>query len=126
MSVTNQLPPSNTHFISVQTAAGMAATYRAQKENILDSTYRNQDILPLSETFNRNALDVLLAKTGCEGIRIYYGMDESLKVHAILVGVNEANEDILPAESLLTDDDYIAEIGQRCPVNCPPESDLNN
>ncbi len=123
MSVTNQVP-GNSHFISVSTAADMTSTYRAERENILATAFKNQDILPLSETFNRTALDVLLARSGCEGIRIYYGMDENLLLHAILVGVDENNEDILPAPSLI-EEDYVAEIGQRCPASCPPPSDLN-
>ncbi len=125
MSITNQLPGSNAHFISVATAATMTSTYRTERENILGTNFQNLDLLPLSETFNRNALDVLLAKSGCAGIRIYYGMDENLLVHAILVAVNEENEDILPGSSL-TEEEDVAEIGQRCPVNCPPASELNS
>jgi len=127
MSIVTQLPADNSHFISVSTAVDMTTTYRAEKENILASAYQNQDILPLSETFNRNALDTLLALEGCEGIRIYYGMDENLKVHAILVGVTEENTDILPSVSLTeTEDEFVVEIGQRCPVDCPPGSVLNS
>jgi hypothetical protein len=105
----------------------MTTQYRSDKEAILATAYQYQNILPGSETFNRNAFDSLLAKEGCAGLRIYYGMDENLKVHAVIVAVNEDNEDILPGENTLTENgEDIVEEGQRCPVICPPSSPLNN
>ncbi len=129
MSYTTSLPPGGTHFISTQAAADMTDRYRANRETILATAYKGQDILPLSETFNRDAFDELLSKSGCAGLRIYYGMDESLKVHAIIVAVDESNEDILPPKvlnALEGDDEFIAEEGQRCPNICPPPSPLNS
>lgn len=127
MSLTTSLPAVNTHFISLDAAADMTDRYRANREAILGTSYKDQEILPLSETFNRDAFDTLLAKTGAAGLRIYYGMDETLKVHAIVVAVNEENEDILPSDSLTTleGDDDVFEQGQRCPNLCPPTSPLN-
>jgi len=124
MSVSSELP-TGSHFISLSTAITMTAEYRQNYEAILAPSVQNQAVLPLSETFNRAALDALLAKSGCEGIRIYYGMDENSKVHAILVAVDENNEDILPGSNIETEPAYIVEQGQRCPVVCPPESVLN-
>ncbi|HEV7783333.1 MAG TPA: hypothetical protein VGO58_18785 [Chitinophagaceae bacterium] len=113
-------------FISLETAVEMTSLYRQEKENILDPAYRNQNILARSETFDREVLDTLLAKTGCASVRIYYGMDKSLKIHAILVAVNENNEDILPSTTgkALAGND-IGEQGYRCPEECPPPSALN-
>lgn len=126
MSQTNSLPPANAHFISLNQAIDMTTLYRADKEVILATDYQNQNILPNSETFNRNAFDTLLAKEGCAGLRIYYGMDENLKLHAIIVAVNAANEDILPAlASVIVNEEDIVEEGQRCPDLCPPPSPLN-
>lgn len=126
MPTTNTVP-SSTHFISLADAITMTTAFRADKETILATSYQNQDILANSETFNRSALDSLLAIEGCAGIRIYNGMDENLKVHSILVGVNEENEDILPPETLNENEEegFIFEDGQRCPPLCPPASDLN-
>lgn len=127
MSVTNSLPAANSHFISLGTAIEMTALYRSDKEAILATGFQNQNILPNSETFNRDALDTLLAKEGCAGLRIYYGMDENLKVHAIIVAVNEDNEDMLPSgNSLIENGEDIVEEGQRCPDLCPPPSPLND
>ncbi len=125
MSVTNTIPANNTQFISLALAEEMTTAYRNQKESLLTSNYTNQGILPLSETFNRSAIDSVLASEGCAALRIYYGMDENLKIHAILVGVTDTNEDILPLFSRLEGDDTIVETGQRCPDLCPPPSPLN-
>ncbi|HMI77185.1 MAG TPA: hypothetical protein VK484_00245 [Ferruginibacter sp.] len=123
MSETNSLP-TGSHFITQERAVEMTSEYRSNKEAILATGYQNQGILPLSETFNRGEIDTLLGKSGCEGLRIYYGMDENLKVHAIIIPVNEDNEDILPGENAPVDNSIVEE-GQRCPDLCPPESPLN-
>jgi hypothetical protein len=115
-------------FISLQQAVAMTTLYRQEKENILAVPFKGQNILARSETFDREVFDTLLAKTGCVALRIYYGMDADLKVHAIIVAVNDKNEDMLPTTgaSMTEDgDDDIAEQGKRCPDDCPPPSDLN-
>ncbi|WP_276504439.1 hypothetical protein [Terrimonas pollutisoli] len=117
------------HFISVPEAAAMTSRYRNQKETILKSEYQGQNILCQSETFDRLAFDTVLGKTGCQALRIYYGMAEDLKIHAIIVGVDGQNADILPganATSTLTeDDDAVFDRGIRCPDLCPDSSPLN-
>ena len=124
---TTTLPNANDHVILLQTAIDMTTLYRTNRETILDTSYKGKGILPLSETFNRGAIDALLAVTNCAGIRIYYGMDEDDKVHAVLVAVNSSNEDLLPGNSLEENEDpIIVELGQRCPPTCPPTSDLND
>lgn len=115
-------------FISLQKAIDMTTLYRHEKENILAPAYRGQDILAICETLDRDIFDVLLAKPDCTGIRIYYGMDESLKVNAMVVAVNSKNEDILPEGDGVKENtgDYIGDETQRCPPDCPPPSDLNS
>jgi hypothetical protein len=116
------------HFISLQEAIDMTSLYRQEQENILKPAYQNQNILARSEAFDRAAFDTLLAKNGCAGLRIYYGMDTSLKVHAIIVPIDENGNDILPSANSLTEEgeDDIAERGIRCPDSCPVDSPLNN
>jgi hypothetical protein len=116
------------HFISLTTAVEMTTRFRNQRENILKTEYENQNILPFSETFDRAAFEALLGESGAAGLRIYYGMDENLKIHTIIVAVNENNEDILPPLNLsLTEgEEYIVENGTRCPELCPTASALTN
>lgn len=106
----------------------MTTRFRNNRENILKTEYEDQNILPFSETFDRAAFDALLNEDGAQGLRIYYGMDENLKIHTIIVGVNENNEDILPTSTLaLTEEEpYIVENGTRCPELCPAPSPLTS
>jgi hypothetical protein len=115
------------HFISRQTAIDMTTLYRDNYETVLGAAYKGKNILALSETFERSDIDVLLAQRGCTGLRLYYGMNDESQVHAILVGVNEENEDMLGATSLTEEEeeDVILEKGFRCPEMCPPASPLN-
>lgn len=118
-----------TEFIPVNVAAKMNAAYRNNRELILKPEYQGQNILCICETFEKSQVQELLDKANCQMLRIYYGMDDSMKVHAVLCAVDENNADILPPQnaslSSLGDDDYTLEMGQRCPEECPPDSDLN-
>jgi hypothetical protein len=115
------------HFISLQTAIDMTSLYRSQRENILKTEFQNQKILPLSEQFERAPFDTLLEKENCEGLRIYYGMSEDLKIHAIIVATDENGQDILPEENSLSNSgEDIFENSNRCPDICPDESPLNS
>lgn len=131
MSNSNTPLPTNSHFITLSQAVEMTSTYRNNRENILAQDYKGKDILPLSETFNRAAFDKLLATPGCEGLRLYYGMDLNLQLHAVVVAVNADNQDLLPSSSSASSaegsgDDVIVEEGQRCPPICPDPSPLNS
>lgn len=117
-------------FITLPVAIEMTSLYRQNREAILAPNFQGKNILAFSETFDRIVFDTLLAKPGCASIRVYYGMDESLKVHAILVPVDADNHDILPAQessaTTETTGDDIGEQGRRCPVDCPPPSPLTD
>jgi hypothetical protein len=116
------------HFISLATAAEMTRTFRANRDAILEPGYRGLNLLPICETFDREAFDQLLLQAGCSGVRIYYGMDDSLKVHAVMVGVNAEGGDMVGSgtnASLVAEEDVIIENGGRCPDICPGGSPLN-
>jgi hypothetical protein len=123
---TNNIPAANSHLIDLTTAVTLTTAFRSNRISVLQTQFQSSDILPLSETFNRNDIDLLLAQTGCAAIRIYYGMDSELQLHAVLVAVNEDNEDMLPSTVSNNGEDIILEEGQRCPIICPPQSPLNN
>jgi hypothetical protein len=110
----------NNHEISLQQAIDMTTRYRANKPANA----------PICETFDITAVNQLAAVTGCTYMRIYYGMKENMDIDAILVAVNESNEDILPSQtgnevSTESGDPVILEDGYRCPPDCPPKSPLN-
>src|SRR2546423_13093659 len=108
-------------FISLQDAVDLTSQYRSYKETILATAYRNQNVLPVCETFDRDTLDRLLAQTDCQKIRIYLSMDTNYKVKIVVVGVDSNDEDILTKNS-----EVIGEDGYRCPTQCPPPSPLNS
>lgn len=107
------MPPEDAHFISLETAIAMTTRLRSHHNRVL----------PVSETFDRVAFDQLLSQPGCTQLRIYYGMDEAMQTHAIVVGVNEKNEDILPTTE--NPDGVIVEAGKLCPPFCAVSSLLN-
>ena len=125
---TTTIPTANSHLISLSTATDLTDRYRSNRNSILQTGYQSNDLLPLSETFNVNDINLLTSQTGCAAIRIYYGMTDNLRVHAILVAVDEDNADIIPdaLESSNVNENIIVEEGQRCPSLCPPESPLNS
>jgi hypothetical protein len=106
------------HEISLQQAIGMTTLYRANRPANF----------PICETFEKEAINKLLAEEGCAYLRIYYGMKENREVDAVLVAANGDGEDILPSSNALStsgDDDVILDDGYRCPQDCPPPSPLN-
>lgn len=115
--------------ITLATAEKMTTLYRENINTILASGYQQKNILARSETFSREGFEMLLSQPGCVAVRIYYGMDAGLKVHAIAVGVNQQNEDILPpagSPRIRGDGEgVILEEATRCPDDCPPKSPLN-
>ncbi len=111
---------SNTtnHEISLQEAVDMTTLYRANRPANF----------PICETFERAAIEKVLATDGCAYLRIYYGMKENMDVDAILVAANGDDEDILPTATSLSvsdPDPVILEDGFRCPEACPKNSPLN-
>ena len=109
--------------ISLQDAIDMTTLFRQDREAVLATAYQNNDTLPKCETFDRSEIESLLAQQDCEALRIYYGMDSNNKVHAILVGVDSQDEDILTS---LMSNPVILEQGRRCPTQCPPPSSMNS
>lgn len=122
-------------FIPVSVAAAMTADYRKSRELILKPEFQGKNILCICETFQKDQVQTLLNKPDCAAFRVYYGMDEEAKVHAIFCAVDENNADILAVTASAVRrghgpaldgiDDFTLENGQRCPEECPPPSDLN-
>lgn len=101
------------HQITLEQAIQMTAFYRfTMPEGMVNA-----------ETFAKESILILLKQPDCVSFRIYYGRKEDNTIHAILVGVNEAGEDILPL--LNANSGLILEEGERCPPFCPLSSPLN-
>ena len=115
-------------FISLQQAIDMTTRYRQNKGSVIDPAFSGADILSVCDTFNKAAIEALLAKPGCASIRLYYGMNNGLQVRPILVAVDKNDRDMLPAngsDSAATVEDIVDDT-LRCPPWCPPPSSLNS
>ncbi len=124
------------HRISLQTAKTYVKYYKKYKSAILATGTTSDETLPNCETFNATAVRELLNQVGCDGFRIYFGMDTTKKVRLVLVGVDKYGKDITysatsaksitamassmaaPGEAIFLED------GQRCPHSCPPPSEI--
>lgn len=127
---------SQNHRITLEKAKKMAKKFKDNRDRINIPDQPVSDLLPISETFSRDAFDALLAQPDCQSVRIYYSMDDDLKVHAIVVGVDGNDRDIISSASSVSsattttdttsattlDDPVIIEDARRCPPNCPSTS----
>jgi hypothetical protein len=111
-------------FITLAQAVEMTTRYRQNKNSVISSSFSGQEIIAICDKFDRAIFDTLLAKANCAAIRIYYGMDESLRIHPIIVAVDSNDADILAGSSAEEGDD-IGEESLRCPPFCPTPSSLN-
>jgi hypothetical protein len=116
---------SSNHDISLDKAREMIAMYRREMDRILREEYRDQDILPYNETFDKEAIRRVIDQDGCTTLRIYYSMDEEKRLHAIVVASDRNNKDIVPGplSGSLTEPPtgigIILEEATRCPPDCP-------
>jgi hypothetical protein len=118
---------SNT--ITLKQAVDLTTRYRTAKSELLKEEYADKNIMPVCETFDKEAINKLLAHPGCVRLRVYLGMKEDQDICTILVGVDAEDKDILPAIENTgeagDDEPVIVEDGIRCPPICPPPSPLN-
>ena len=120
-----KIPPPDSHYITLAQFLQMKQAYSANSGTILAPPFQGQNILCTSELFNVAAINAVTAVPGCAAVRIYYGMDPSLQVHAMLVATDSNGIDILPPansakfKSASAGDPPIVEEGQRCPPECP-------
>ena len=104
--------------IELEQAVTMRNLYKENKEAILAEGVI-KDILPQAEMFEKQHILDLLNQDDCQGLRVYYSMDDAQNFHMLLVGVNSEGEDIIDSnEPLILDE------GERCPPTCPSDSEL--
>ena len=121
--------PPGSHRIPLEQAKVMVLRYNEKKNEILNPDLETENILPISETFRKDAILAYLSKDFVHAIRIYYGMSENNEIHAIIIGVDKDGNDILPKTSQRghghppggdDDEGEIFEDAVRCPSTCPP------
>ena len=75
--------------------ANFLRTREALRKLLADTNYLNRNFnLPNAETFTRDAIILLLNQTGADGIRIYYGKDNSGVLRLVLLPVDKNGRDI--------------------------------
>lgn len=108
------------HQISLQQAIDMTTAFRKNRP----------EGMPLSETFDRSAIEKIIATPNCHSIRIYYGSLPDGAISAILVAADHDGKDLLPSEvenaGKEAGQPVIVDDGFRCPPHCPPPSPLNS
>lgn len=104
--------------IGLDQAKTMRKKYKEAKGPILAEGV-SKDILPQAEFFDKQDVLDLLNQDDCQGLRVYYSMDEAHNFHLLLVGVDSEGEDIIDSnEPLILDE------GIKCPPTCPVNSEL--
>ncbi len=119
---------SHNHRISLAQAKKMIQLFRNSRDKILKAEYASPEIIPNSEMFSKEAIEQVLNQKGCTGLRIYFGMSDDLKLHSILLGVNEKGENILRSTNgeALDEEGIILDEAQRCPPFCPDDSEIDD
>ena len=96
------------HRTTRQDAARYARRYRQQAEH--------ERPLP-AIAFHRDAFDRILRQPGCVGIRAYPGLTDAGEPTLVLVGVDDAGNDMVEGA--------LAQYGSVCPPHCSAPNDLN-
>jgi hypothetical protein len=94
--------------ISLNDAAAMTLKFR--QSNPLGSV--------VAHLFAREVIDEILAQPGCEGIRIYHGIDAGNAPVLVVTGVDGNKDDMYQGT--------LAEHADKCPLVCSHMNPLNS
>jgi hypothetical protein len=97
---------ANGSTIDLTTAAGMTAAFRNDYPGEVEA-----------ELFDKSLIEQILDQTGCRGLRIYNGINDS-KMVSVLVGVDANGDDMTSG--------VIVEMGTQCPPRCSSTNALNS
>lgn len=101
------------HSITLDAAAKLTKKYRSIG-NIIPSL----GVVIKGEFFGKNALVEILNQNGCVGLRMYYGADDLLVPHMVVVGVDANGDDQVTG--------HIADMSVLCPPTCGTANKLNS
>jgi hypothetical protein len=96
------------HDIPLSEASAWTKNYRIANPGTPDNP------TVLGHYFGMDAINAILAQTGCVGIRIYYALDDSGVKQVIICGVTVDGNDL-----------YNGQLAERS-YNCPPQCSANN
>jgi hypothetical protein len=101
-------PSPESHYISLEEAAVMTARFRES----------NLPAVKIGGLFNAEDVQAVLDQERCEGLRYYYGLNDTNTPVLILVGVDSENEDLY--------DGLLLEMSVLCPDFCAGANPLNS
>lgn len=107
---------AHNHLITLAEAAKLTKNFRETPLGSIAST-----LVPIkAEAFDKDAIQEIMDQTGCEEVRIYYGLElEPLpKFRQVLVGVDSNGDDMVNGK--------IMERGFACPAYCGVNNQLNS
>ncbi len=92
------------HFISLERSDELIANFNRHRKALINDNLKEIDeqvgILPICESFNANVIRKALSQPGCEGLRIYMGLNDHYEVVFVLRGIDGNGIDIKgPAET---------------------------
>jgi hypothetical protein len=99
------------HLIPLAEAAAMTASFRRENPDTIRGFM-----------FDRLAIDAILDQPGCAGIRIYRALKDDGSDTVVVVGTDEAGNDLVPAT--VDGSAVVAELSWPCPPVCAEESVL--
>lgn len=104
------------HRITLAEAAQLTENYRRAAVGVIAGAISGVK----GEAFGKNAIDEMLAQTGCTGTRIYYGLEllPIPRIRLILVGVDSNGNDLVNG--------IILDYGTPCPTICSTPNALNS
>lgn len=101
------------HDITLDAAAKLTKKYRS-----IGTIVPSLGVLIKGEFFGKNAMVEILNQNGCVGLRMYYGADDLLVPHMVIVGVDANGDDQVTGK--------IAEHSMLCPPACGTLNKLNS
>ena len=109
--ITVTFPGAEKHEVSLAEAKQYLQNYRKSLQAQKTKTPQIQ-----GGSFDRGAIEKILAQSGCAHLRIYYGRDEKGKPNLVLVGVDTVGKDMTKA--------CIMDRSSDCPPWCDATSEL--
>ncbi len=86
------------HNISLERSDELIANFNKHRKALINDNLKEIDeqvgILPVCESFNANVIKRTLSQPGCEGLRIYLGLNDHYEVVFVLRGIDENGLDI--------------------------------